>query len=166
MPTMRHWLPIPALILIALVLPSGASAQEDGVFVDPEGPAGKEYAIPLDQARRQGSARGGAGRGGVEPGAPGSAPLFGEGVSRAGTRGRSRGGDSGGSGGEDGRDGRSGGRGGEAGGDARFPTAAALDTEGSGASAGVVTGGVALAVVLIGLLLGLALRRTVGRRST
>jgi hypothetical protein len=32
---------------------SGASAQEDGVTVDPESPSAKEYAIPLDAARRQ-----------------------------------------------------------------------------------------------------------------
>jgi hypothetical protein len=33
-------------------VPGGAAAQEDGVIVDPNSPTGKEYAIPLDKARR------------------------------------------------------------------------------------------------------------------
>ena len=70
--------PSPALIpvlFVALALPAPARAQEEGVFVDPDSPAGKEYAIPFEAARR-----------GVAPERDGrtSPPLFGEGVSDGG----------------------------------------------------------------------------------
>jgi len=41
------------LALFALSAPSAALAEEPGVNVDPRSPAGKEYAIPLEEARRQ-----------------------------------------------------------------------------------------------------------------
>jgi hypothetical protein len=70
-------------LLVALLsliwLAPAAVAQEEGVFVDPDSPTGKEYAIPLDSARRQADpSDGSAGA------APGSAPLFGAGIVRAG----------------------------------------------------------------------------------
>jgi hypothetical protein len=55
-----------------------AVAQEDGVFVDPDSPAGKEYAIPLDQARRDAAGGGAAGGGGGS-----GQSLFGAGIERA-----------------------------------------------------------------------------------
>lgn len=42
------------LLLMVLALP-GTAAGADGIVVDPGSPAGKEYAIPLDSARVQGS---------------------------------------------------------------------------------------------------------------
>lgn len=62
--------------------PAPAAAQQGGVVVDPESPTGKEYAIPLDRARRQ-AAAGRQGAGGIESAPAAStapAPLFGEGV--------------------------------------------------------------------------------------
>jgi hypothetical protein len=55
--------------------PAGAQ-----VFVDPGSPSGKEYAIPLEEARREASSGGGDFP--VEQGER-SAPLFGEGVDGA-----------------------------------------------------------------------------------
>jgi hypothetical protein len=48
----------PAALTLALALaaPAAASAQ-DGVVVDPGSPTGKEYAIPLESARRQADSR-------------------------------------------------------------------------------------------------------------
>src|SRR5215207_7689413 len=64
-----------AAVLAMIWLAPAARAQEEGVFVDPGSPTGKEYAIPLDSARRQADPSGdGAG------GAPESAPLFGSGI--------------------------------------------------------------------------------------
>jgi hypothetical protein len=64
-----------ALLLAATGTPP-AGAQESGVFVDPDSPAGKEYAIPLEEARRQA-----AGGSRANPGS--GQPLFGEGIERA-----------------------------------------------------------------------------------
>src|SRR4051794_21479121 len=74
---------------LAAAGPALASAAEPGVHVDPDSPAGKEYAIPIDSVRRDTG-----GRGSAEPGG-GGAPLFGAGITPAG---RSSGGGSGGSG--------------------------------------------------------------------
>jgi hypothetical protein len=58
---------------------------EEGVIADPNSPAGKEYAIPLEQSRREGSGghassqdTGGSAGGGTVQGA--SPPLFGVGI--------------------------------------------------------------------------------------
>ena len=70
------------VVLAILSLPSPAAAQdEEGVIVDPRSPAGKEYAIPLDRARRE------AQSGGTHSASPartpgvGGASLFGVGIS-------------------------------------------------------------------------------------
>jgi hypothetical protein len=63
-----YWLAVPA---------EGAVA--GGVHFDPESPAGKEYALPLAQARNE--AMGG---GGSDDGSGASAPLFGAGISGRG----------------------------------------------------------------------------------
>ena len=56
--------------LLVLALPGTALAQDDGVTVDPDSPTAKEYAIPLDSARRE-----------AAPATRSTAtPLFGEGV--------------------------------------------------------------------------------------
>jgi len=64
------------LASLALLAPATAQAQQ-GVHVDPSSPAGKEYAIPLDQARRQAGGAHSAG------GASGRPTLFGAGVTPA-----------------------------------------------------------------------------------
>jgi hypothetical protein len=67
-----------ALLAVASFAPA-AAAQDKGVFVDPDSPAGKEYAIPLDQARRDAGAGGNTGR----DSGTGGQPLFGVGIERA-----------------------------------------------------------------------------------
>jgi hypothetical protein len=77
------------IVLIALVVslcfaalaarPRLASAE--GVHFDPNSPAGKEYALPLDQARNEASGNAGAeGTGGSREASGESAALFGAGV--------------------------------------------------------------------------------------
>lgn len=60
-------------VLTALGTTTPAAAQE-GVFVDPDSSAAKEYAIPLDAARRVASGSR------TKPGPAGPAPRFGEGL--------------------------------------------------------------------------------------
>ena len=90
------------LTTLAVAAPAPALAQDDGVIIDQQSPAAKEYAIPLDAAREAGNGvsggatggGGGTGRGAAPaPGAatgtsPDSArvPLFGEGISSAAGR--------------------------------------------------------------------------------
>jgi hypothetical protein len=64
-----------AVALALLFLPQ-ERAMAKGVFFDPDSPAGKEYALPLDQARDEA-----AGVGKSDGPAGERAPLFGEGVS-------------------------------------------------------------------------------------
>jgi hypothetical protein len=49
------------LCACALLAPMTATAAQDEIFVDPGSPSGKEYALPIDSARKQ--AAGGAGAG-------------------------------------------------------------------------------------------------------
>src|SRR5436190_639289 len=68
-----------SLSALALASPAAALADgsDDGVFVDPGSPSGKEYAIPIESARRD-AASGSHSASGDKPGkAP---PLFGVGV--------------------------------------------------------------------------------------
>lgn len=137
---------------LATVLPAAALAQGDDVFVDPDSPAGKEYAIPIDEARREASGR---------DGAPGSAPLFGEGVTAESAppeqEALAR------------RDAEQSPNGRRSTGDRRgltpagpSPSEAVPEPAAAGngnVSATVVTGGLALAVLGAGCLIGLALRR-------
>jgi hypothetical protein len=75
---------VPVVLAAALVLglAGTASAAEPGVHVDPGSPAGKEYAIPLDQARHDAGLPPGGGNTGGGGGSPGSggSQLFGAGV--------------------------------------------------------------------------------------
>ncbi len=97
-------------IIVLVVLGCGllaaprAAAAPDEVIFDPGSPAGKEYAIPLDDARRGAEGAGGAGGAGSSAGPAGRSdianpPLFGAGVKPE----RSGGGSSGGPGGSFGR---------------------------------------------------------------
>ena len=68
------------LLVCALALAigaSGAEAQGQGVTVDPDSPSGKEYAIPLESARRQADPQRGTP---TTASRASSAALFGEGV--------------------------------------------------------------------------------------
>jgi hypothetical protein len=160
-----------ALLISALAPPSLARAQ-DGVFVDPDSPAGKEYALPLEQARRE--AAGGANRGEGEASGGREPSLFGEGINpgngAAGDRDRGpvgalRGGVSGRADADQDGSARSGERQGtsEAPGaadlapDAR--SSAALEAAASEGSDVLVTVGIASAVLGVGLLAGFGLRR-------
>lgn len=80
----RRGLPLLLCALCALAgTASVAAAQDDEVFVDPGSPSGKEYALPIDEARQQGAAKQKP-KPSAERAKP---PLFGEGVEpkRAGT---------------------------------------------------------------------------------
>jgi hypothetical protein len=68
-----------AFTVAALSGAAPASAQQDGVTLDPDSSAGKEYAIPLEAARSTGAGGGGgtATSGGTSQA---TAPLFGSGV--------------------------------------------------------------------------------------
>lgn len=71
-----------ATLLVFEALPGSALA-EPGLTVDPQSPAGVEYAVPLDQGRGHGGDSGGSGGGGSSSGgntAGGSPPLFGSGI--------------------------------------------------------------------------------------
>jgi hypothetical protein len=62
------------LSVLAVAAPA-AVAQDDEVFVDPGSPSGKEYALPVDSARKQAAKDAQKGSARAQP-----APLFGEGV--------------------------------------------------------------------------------------
>jgi hypothetical protein len=82
------------MVLIALVALLGLAAPRSsnaagGVHFDPESPAGKEYALPLDEARNEATGTGNespeeSAKSGSEVESNESAPLFGEGVSGGG----------------------------------------------------------------------------------
>ena len=160
------------VVLTAAVAIPTASAQDDGVFFDdPDSPGGKEYAIPLERARREGGDRRRAS--GRQP-----APRFGAGIRDSGGNGDGGNGGSaeGGSGGADGagQDEGSSGRGrdaggsergrdrkgeGDAAGDGDGPTEAATAGSGGGLPPALSLSGVAAGVLLAGTALGLGLRR-------
>jgi hypothetical protein len=137
----------PALAATAPAVPALA---QSGVHVDPGSPAGKEYALPLDQARRD--AGGGGGRQSGQPGSSssGSAALFGQGIKPV----RSAGGKAKGS--APGSDAQGSGKSGS-----RSGAAARLSatTGTTGGSPLLVDGGIALAVLLAAGAFALGLRR-------
>lgn len=138
-----------------------AAAAEKGVHFDPGSPAGTEYALPLAQARNEGSGKSGVGKdGSVEP-----APLFGEGV---GGPGSSAGAAAPGGGAHPaahpGGNGRAGtGGGGATGGGAGAAAAGRLPTERSYSSGGALLLGALILIAAAGA--GYGLRRASGPRS-
>ncbi len=147
-------------LLLAVAAAVPAAAQEDGVFVDPDSPAGKEYASPLEQARRDAAGGGGAGGGGGSSGGSAGQPLFGVGIARAGETMNQ------GSGKGSGRDGAAAAKasGGDDSARARdlAPNArssAAIEAAASEGSDALLSVGVAAAVLAAGLLAGFGLRR-------
>lgn len=125
-----------------LAVPPQALAVEPGVIVGPDDPAGVEYAIPLDSARRDAAGGGSSGSrtGNVSP----SWPLFGVGITPSRLTGDSS------------RLGNPATRS-----DGLANRVGAV----GGASATLWTVGIPAAVLLIGLMLGLALRRGSGDRG-
>jgi hypothetical protein len=69
-----------AALSLVLFAPSAFAQAEPGVTLDPGSPTAKEYALPIEQARRD--AGGQRERAAVKPGAQ-AVPSFGEGVGRA-----------------------------------------------------------------------------------
>jgi hypothetical protein len=132
---------------MVVAVPSGA--KEQGIFVEPDSPSGKEYAVPLESARRAADPTG-------DPSAPvrpgeSSAPLFGRGIT--GPREQRA---------------RSGGRKPPLGDIlSRQPAASEAlriatahpGAPGGGTNAAVVASGVAALILLAGGLIGLVLRR-------
>jgi hypothetical protein len=74
----RRLIPLLVVVVLGLVCPP-AWAVDTGVTVDNAGPAGKEYAVPLDAARRIGVAPAPTSQ---ATGGPGAIVLFGAGLSR------------------------------------------------------------------------------------
>ena len=147
--------------LVLLVVAPSAVAQDDGVFVDPDSPAGKEYAVPIDQARGE-AAGGGNGPAGEEP-------LFGQGIepagggpgNREGVHGAREKGQEASKRGEPGTDQQ-----GDAGDGHPSQSSsdlgqspAAIEAAAADGSNGLLTAGIAAAVLAAGLLGGFGLRR-------
>jgi len=157
---MRRASLVGAIIAVCLVLVPPAGA-EDGVTVDPDSPSGKEYQLPLDEARNKGAggdrgaAAGGSGTPGAGSGGGAGAPAFGQGITP-------RGGGEGAGSGSAGRPAASGGSGG-----AGQPGAGSLSGQpsspqdsGSGSGYAIaLTAGALVAVLAIGGAAGFALRR-------
>ncbi|HLB21607.1 MAG TPA: hypothetical protein VK605_05820 [Solirubrobacteraceae bacterium] len=144
-----------ALVLLAttcLTTPQVASALEPGVHVDPGSPAAKEYALPLNQARRTGA---------QSTGSSSSETPFGAGIKPPDSGGSNGGGATHGSGAARGAP-RSGQGTGAAG--AQLPPAVqrAVDAQrssGGGGSLPVLIGG-GVAILVLGAFGGTVLRRS------
>ena len=132
------------------------------MFVDPDSPAGKEYAVPLDQARRDAAGRAPGGPAGEAAGASAKGePLFGVGIEPQ--RGSDAGGGSGKSGNAEGGTGAGGGSGGDGAGGADEARSTAAVTAASEEGSGLpLTIGIAGAVLAGGVAAGLGLRRLLG----
>lgn len=167
--------PLALCAICSLLLPAAALGQR-GAQLDPDSPAGVEYQLPLEQARKNALAgdrdgpRARADHGGRRGGLK---SLFGAGIvaAKAGVQGRG-GGD--GDASQGGRGAEQGTRGSDAddrgdpdasssGRDIRQSALGGADQDGG--SAALRIAGVALAVLLVGALLGFALRRGL-REST
>jgi hypothetical protein len=148
-----------ALLLLLIAPP--AMGQRGGVFVDPNSPAGVEYAIPLEQARREAAGvsvdPGGRPSGGQAAAQTEGQQLFGEGIEPVGdrgTRGRNAPAGSGKPGKSSGGGAANGAR--ATGASASTAAVAAASEEGSGLP---LTIGIAGAVLVAGVAGGLGLRR-------
>lgn len=160
-----------AAALLPLAGVSSASAQGNGVHVDPGSPTGKEYGIPLQTARREAQSQSEGKLDSADSGSS-SAPLFGEGVGdtsspSSGSNGGS--GDSGGGGG-----GKSNGKSGDSSGSGGSGAATDVETVGKafsgtralqatvpdgGTSSTLTIGALAISVLLLGAVLGSIARR-------
>ena len=161
--------PLALCAICFLLLPTAAHAQADAQ-VDPNSPAGVEYQLPLEQARENLKPSDGEGPGSEGGRGEGVASLFGAGIVpvKDGTGAQGDGGrGAAGSGsasepGASGSDPSGGARGGaDTGSGAPDIKASGLGSsdDDDGGSATLRLGGIVLAVLLVGALLGLALRR-------
>ena len=144
-------------VLASLLLAAPASAQEDGVFIDPDSPSAKEYSLPLESERRQADPEQEPSAGIVQ--GERSSPIFGTGIVRGDESERARSGSR--STQDDGPDSSRGGR--AAAGRARCRDRRGRDIESRAARRrhrrALIIGGVAVGVLLLGGLAGLLLRR-------
>jgi hypothetical protein len=157
-----------AFLIASLALPAAAQAQQPGVFVDPDSPAGTEYRIPLEDARRHGAPDAGPRPGGGQA----DPPLFGQGITPA-PGGSEAGGGSDGSAGSaapngsgeprDHRGARKAADGAVLGAQEtareRRRDSMAIEAAARGGSDALLTAGIAGAVLAVGLLVGFGLRR-------
>ena len=142
-----------ALVTLGLLAGAGqAAAQSDGVHVDPDTPAGKEYALPLDKARQDVAPNSGAQ--GSDGG--GDTELFGAGITKQDGGGKGGGGDGAAAGGSNG-EGERGSSQSPALTDTASVAKAGASTD-SGISAGLLTALIALGVLVVGGAAGLSLR--------
>jgi hypothetical protein len=167
-----------AFLILLLAPPSAAMAQGPGVFVDPDSPAGKEYALPLEEARREAApdASGpGAGTSGRDSGNDASAstasPLFGEGIEPSDSAAAGNDGDAGATDSSESsnrtKDGEPRGAGPASLAGDRGPTArgsAAVEAAAAEGSGALLTAGMGAAVLAVGLLAGFGLRRVLRDR--
>jgi hypothetical protein len=148
-----------SLVTLFLVAPAAPVAAQDGIFVDPGSPPAKEYAVPLEAARREGAAG--------TTGAPGEvastpAPAFGVGV--GGSPAKTSGGVNAGISSSDGsseRDGST--QDGIAGSPAAVPLAERVAVHDGGSGPVLLSVGVAAALVALGVGGAMTLRRSAGR---
>jgi hypothetical protein len=155
-------------LILAVTVAPGAAAQDEGPIVDPDTPAGKEYALPLEQERREAA----PGASGQDGDGAGEQPLFGLGIDGSrGARGSEGSGSTGDGTGAQGtprhpgqgdvqerpRSGGAPARAGDLAPNAYRP--AAIEAAASEGSDALVTAGIAAAVLAAGLLAGFGLRR-------
>jgi hypothetical protein len=143
--------PVLAAGAAALALAAPAGAQGNGVFVDPDSPTGKEYALPFAQARDDNSGR----RSGRAPTSAEQSPLFGQGITPP------RGGSGPSEAASGARRSRGGGRGAAPVG--AEPASARLEDVSSGGAGSSLA--LAAGVMLAGGLIGVAARRLARRRA-
>lgn len=156
---LRRLIPLAAVLAVALTFAAPAGARSGAVTVDPDSPSGKEYAIPLESARRAATKGTDDGPGSASQGQR-SAPLFGEGVGGAPAGGGSKPGSSHAqlpqrtsrrsAAGAAGRDAVAGAR----------PVRATVPAGGAGSV--LTIGAVAVSVLLLGAVLGSIARRRSG----
>ena len=160
--------PLAPCAICFLLLPAAAHGQAD-VQLDPDSPAGVEYQLPLEQARKNVNPSDGDGPGSGGGRGKGLASLFGAGIvpvkdeagpQQAGGRDPAQAGaapelDASGSGGG----GEARGGAGTASGAPDIKASRLGSADDDGGSATLRLGGIALAVLLVGALLGLVLRR-------
>lgn len=150
----RGWRCLALGVVLVMSAPGVTIAQEDEVHYDSDSPAGKEYVLPLEQARSQGT---------NNVGKKDGVTLFGEGIQKATAQPT-------GSSAKPGKDGGGSG-GGAAAGKSEGATALSVDRSGAGpvvtraqadqrGTSGLIVGlGVGAAVLLCGFALSLLLRR-------
>ena len=169
-----RYLRLPAVIAATCFLLLPAAAHGQGKRPDPNSPAGFEYQLPLEEARKKGGGGGGdePGPAGARRGGDRAAPLFGAGIAAAPTGGDSAAdGDGGagtgatgdgaatqsaGAGSTDDAGSRKSGDGSDA---PKVAQASLPSPDDGGGSPTLWIAGIALAVLLLGALLGLFLRR-------